>query len=112
MKKYFLFLVYGLLLAASASAMPIAAMNLEAITGRDWMEMSRVEKGVFVFSAVQALRAYGVPLKETPLSYTSWMDETVWTNPAAMSLAAKNILAAVIYQNEPETRPALDKLKA
>jgi len=85
--------------------------NPESITGRDWQGLSRLEKGLFVFQAVQALKAYGVPLSQAPAEYTEWMDEVVMDHPAAMSVKAKNLLAAVIYENEPDCREALDRLK-
>ena len=109
-KTIFLVFLLTLSLVSSAPAVPIQ-FDAETITGKDWLSLSRLEKGVFIFNAVQALKAYGVPLNKTPGKYTSWMDKEVTRDPRALDIKATNILAVVIYQREPQCRQALDQLR-
>ncbi len=92
------------------SAIACAEEN-NRITGQDWLLMSREEKGAYIFTAMEVLKKDGVPLGKTPDQYTSLIDSDLVNNPNALKADVTNILASVVYENDPGAREAIDKLR-
>ena len=97
--------------AEQADLVNTANLNPSKLTGKDWLALSRLEKGVFVFSAIQAFKACRVPLNESPDLYAAWMEAELARDSEMQELKAKYILTAMILLREPHCRQAIESLK-
>ena len=90
---------------------PQKILDPSTLTGKDWLALSRAEKGLFVFSAIQAFKACRVPTSVSADEYTAWMDAEIASDHAVHDVKAKYILTAMILVREPYCRQAIEKLK-
>ena len=81
------------------------------ITGDEWLKLFRQEKTAYVLSLIKVYKAKGVSFKQSLDSYIYGMDTAVAVNPQLETETMENIFASVIYQVEPETAIAMEKMK-
>ena len=80
------------------------------ITGRDWMLMTTEEKGTYIFTAMDVLKAHGVPLSKTPSEYSALINAKLIDDPDTLKTDVTNILATVVRDEEPAAREAIDEI--
>ena len=104
--KLFLVLIY-----LSLAILPtLNAKTLDPVTGQEWLTMSKEEKGAYMFSAMEVLKEHGVPLGKTPDQYIVLIGSEIADSPDALQAYVTNILALVVYEKEPGSRTAIDKI--
>ena len=107
MKLKFLSLI-TLLFLCSAS---IAATQVpeKPVLGKDWLLMSHAEKVTYISSAIDRLQRHGVPFGKSPDQYLEAMNQ-LSDSPKMLSADATNMLTSYVYETEPASRQAFEKL--
>jgi len=93
---------------------PVAVTKVQKSTvkmGADWVAMSPEEKELYVFSATGALVRHDVVLMESSYVYIQVLNETLEKNPSLKDEYLDDLLISSIYEREPHTRAAIDKIK-
>ena len=107
MRKISLFLI-GSFVAVFA----YAAMPQQNVTGLEWLQMSMGERMDSLLASMVVLDKSGVKLKRAPNDYYDAVRESLKAAPDLYSSDLTNILASIVYAKEPDTRPALEKLRS
>ncbi len=79
--------------------------------GADWVAMSPEEKEMYVFSATGALVRRDVFVMKSSYFYIQALDQTLEKNPSLKDQYLDDLFISSIYENEPHTRTAIDKIK-
>ena len=72
--------------------------------------MSRSEKVTYIITAIQVLQKKGVEFAKSPDDYITAVDNRLIDAPDLVSADVTNILASIIYEQEPQNRDALDQI--
>lgn len=82
-----------------------------AMSGLEWLELSVGDRMEEVLKAMYTLDQSGVTLSQTPNDYYNLVEAKIRRDHGLYTTEVTNILASAVYDKEPATRPALDKLK-
>ncbi len=80
----------------------------EPVSGRAWLAMSSEEKESAVVHSMADLSERGIVFSRRPEEYGADVEQILKTNPSRQSELLTNLLAAVLYETEPESRAALE----
>ena len=81
------------------------------MTGLEWLQAGAGEKMDCVLTSMYILVKHDVPLKRSPNDYYNLVEEKLRANPNLYSSDVTDILALAVYEKEPGTKEALDKLR-
>ncbi len=88
-----------------------APENMEPIGpkhGSDWLKMSRDEKELYIFSAMGALVKHDVVSMKPSYFYIQSLDTKIQNDRASRSQELDSLFVSSVYENEPDTRSAID----
>ncbi len=95
---------------------PIATMptlkltpQKNAKTGRDWKNMSKADKEIYILSLMGNLSRHDIFLEKSYRFYIQTLDNKLEANPSLQNESIHNMLLASAYENEPECRPDIDR---
>jgi len=97
---------------AAGPAMPPLWGGRDPFTfkGKDWLKLSEIEKEVCAFRILASIEEQGVPIRRPTGFYIAKMDETLTSRPYFQEKALKRVFLFAVYDNEPESRKAIDRL--
>lgn len=81
------------------------------VTGYSWLKMTDAERLDYVMTSLYILTNQGVEYKGSPKAYMDAIGEKLDKSTDLYDANVTNILASVIYETEPGTREALDKIR-
>ncbi len=81
------------------------------VSGAEWLAMSHGEKIDVLLTSMESLQANGVWTTKSPEEYVAPIDSMLLKNKELQTKDVTSLLAQVIYDSEPDLRPAIDKLK-
>jgi hypothetical protein len=81
------------------------------VTGLEWLQMSLGERRDYVRLSMVVLDKQDVPLSHTLLEYFNAIEQKLLHDPDYYGTDITNILALIVYETEPETREALDRMR-
>jgi hypothetical protein len=93
--------------ATSAFAMP----SSQSIKGLDWLQLSLGERMEYILASMLIMTRHGVEFGKSINDYHDAVAEKLRTHPDLYYTDVTNILASIVYEWEPGTRVALDKLR-
>ena len=85
--------------------------SFDDMTGLDWEQMAPEDKQRFVYTAIGSLEQQGVFVSRTPQEYVEEMDRVLKTEPSLSSEYLDSLFVFCVYDNEPQTRPALSRIR-
>ena len=81
------------------------------VTGLTWLQMSAGERMDYLMTSMFILTGHGVKFGKSPNDYYDAVNERLRFNPDLYSANVTNILASIVYEQEPGSREALDQIK-
>ncbi len=81
------------------------------IIGEDWVLMSLDAKNAYVLRIMDTLKNYNTPLTKTPQEYIDLIDSKLMEDKSLLKAHTENILESVVYDNEPQARKAIDRIR-
>jgi hypothetical protein len=95
-------------MALMFQAIPVrAAESVFLSTGAQWIRLPQEEKFKVVFASIVALDEAGVPFTKSPNHYILLIDLLLAGYPELLGEDPANLLAAIVYKYEPESRAPL-----
>ncbi len=106
-----------LMISALLALLPFQAFAeapepVREVSGLQWLQLSVGKRFEQVLISMRLIANSGVSLDEAPSTYYDAIYETVKRDPTLYESPVTQILARYLYENRPELRPALDKLRA
>ena len=81
------------------------------LRGKEWLTISKKKKQIIcTLSDMSFFNHHGVKLKKSAKKYAAQIDGALLANPELANEAIKNILASVVYVDEPKLQPSLNDL--
>ena len=108
--KYLPVLVLPLILFLNLSCASCAA-DQEGVTGLTWLQMSMEERLDYIDTSMEILKFHGVELGKSINDYYEAVGERLQSNPELISASVTNVLASIVYEQEPGTRVAMDRIR-
>ncbi len=90
---------------------PAQSQESGALKGINWIAMSREEKEMYVFSAMGALVKHDVVSMKPSYFYIDELDNALAKDPSKKDQYIDDLFISSIYQNEPDTRSSIDKIR-
>jgi len=84
--------------------------HLQDIPGLEWLQMAMDEKQDQILASMYVLNQYGVTLHKSPNYYYNLIEEKLSANPNLYNTNLTDILSTIVYEKEPETREALNRI--
>ena len=98
-----------LLVFVITGSLPASASTKNDITGLEWLQLSISKRMEYIAYAMYVLTENGVELEGTPNDYYNVVDHRLKMRPSLYSSKIINLVASVVYEDEPQTREALDQ---
>lgn len=73
--------------------------------------MNAQEKVTYILTSMEVLSKHSIPLSKSPNEYMALIDQELAHNSVAYDADATNILASVVYETEPASREAIDRIR-
>ncbi len=80
-------------------------------TGLQWLQMSGGDRLECLIASMVILTNYGVRLERSPNDYYDVVGDKLRLNSSYYSANVTNILASIVYEQEPGNREALDRTR-
>ncbi len=81
------------------------------ITAKAWMKLPAGEQKEALIHAMAGLSSHGVVFGHTPEEYAELIRQSLAADPQIASENITNLLASIVYKNEPENSAALASFK-
>lgn len=94
--------------ASSEKTNSVTKINM---TGLEWLRLSEKDQLDYIMSSMFILTNHGVIFTKTPVEYYYAVKERMRFNPDFYSANITNILASIIYEQEPDNRDAIDQIR-
>lgn len=82
----------------------------EEVTGASWLEKSESDQEDEIVHSMAVLSQYGIVFGHRPEHYRDAVKATLDAYPDRAGKRLTDILGGILYDTEPESRPALDKI--
>ncbi len=105
-------IIFGLLLAFFCFAAAAPSKIVKIPTGLEWLEKSIGERFDDVLACMALLNQNNVPMNQTPDDYYNDLEKKLKRNPGLNDVEITVILADSLYEKEPSSRPAVDRLRS
>ena len=84
---------------------------MDSVTGIQWLQMSADERADSLTLSMYILANRGVNLQRSPNDYYDAVNQKLRLDPNLYTAKLTNILASIVYEEEPENREALDRFR-
>lgn len=84
--------------------------RVEEATGSSWLDMGEAAREDEVVHAMAILGEHGIVFGRRPEHYAAAIQDTLQAFPERSHKPLVDILGGILYDTEPESRPALDKI--
>ena len=105
-----LVLLFSLIIPALCVAESSKVVPRE-VAGLEWLQMSAGDRLDNILTSMYILTQHGVALSKSPNDYVNAVGERLRLNPNLYSANVTNVLASIVYETEPGSGEALDKLR-
>ncbi len=85
--------------------------SMDDLIGEDWMMLSQLQRERFVYTAIGGLERQGVFITRTPSDYITALDTLLENEPSMRQEFLDNIFVFCVYDGEPQTRDAIQKIR-
>ena len=106
-----IFMLAALFWSISAGAIEKLKEPVRVPTSLEWLSGSMGERFDTVIAAMGVLSQSAVPLDRTPADYFTALEKKIKRNPSLNEASLTDVLADHVYETEPSSREALDRLR-